>query len=365
MNNNATKEFSKSYNVYQGGWHYINAIIWPIITWLGAFIFFNMVALILDVEYDALTSIPVIRELSQSALYIGLIVAYVVYSKKVKIKILPASYIKKEVKPIKVIVAIALSFVCIFLIGPIIGLFNHLLMLIGYAPDQNIAIQLTTVYDLISALIVLAIMPAIIEELVFRGGILNGLQSKLSPKTAILISALMFTLFHGALQQTIYQFILGIVFALMVYYSKNIIYPIIMHFFNNAIVIVAQYIYNNADMQLINPVFETFMDYFLPITMFVMAVIIIILSMLVFKFNSWQEFKSYLKDRKLKKQAKSVENSNTIEVDNESEHQANGQSQISYAKIRDLKTREKLVLAAGFAISIAIWIVNTLAVWLS
>ncbi len=141
-----------------------------------------------------------------------------------------------------ILISIAISIVAIICFAQITAVFDYSLELIGYNPSDEIPLLYTNFGYLILNLLLLAVLPAICEELVFRGIILNGLKQEHSPAAAILISAALFTLMHGSLQQTLYQFILGTFLAILMYYTANILYPIIAHFINNAVVIVANYI---------------------------------------------------------------------------------------------------------------------------
>jgi len=90
----------------------------------------------------------------------------------------------------------------------------------------------------IMAIVTLCILPAIIEELLFRGLILKGLMP-MGKVVAVVASALLFSLFHLNPEQTVYQFILGIVFAFVVIQTGNLLYGMILHFLNNFFVLTA------------------------------------------------------------------------------------------------------------------------------
>lgn len=198
---------------------------------------------------------------------VSFILLYFFYNKKQKIDYTKASAIKKEVDAPKVLLVLVFAFVCLFLISPFVNILVQLFEKIGYTVSGDIGFKIEGApWRLVVALIVYAVMPAIAEELIFRGIIFNGLAKKLRPLTAILLSALFFTLIHGSLQQTVFQFILGVVLGYIMYYSANLIYPILFHFFNNAIVVVVAYFsagLAGAD----TPVLVGALDYILPIVL--------------------------------------------------------------------------------------------------
>jgi membrane protease YdiL (CAAX protease family) len=97
-----------------------------------------------------------------------------------------------------------------------------------------------TALNVILCVLVICVLPAVFEELIFRGFILNGLKV-FGDRTAILISALLFSLYHMNPSQTLYQFIVGALFAFIAVSAKSIIPTIIAHFLNNFIIVVNYY----------------------------------------------------------------------------------------------------------------------------
>ena len=86
-----------------------------------------------------------------------------------------------------------------------------------------------------ATLILLAvIMAPVFEEIIFRGIIQKGLINKgLKPKTAIVISAVVFGLVHGNPWQFVGAVLLGSVLGLVYYKTKSLLLPILLHAFNN------------------------------------------------------------------------------------------------------------------------------------
>lgn len=89
-----------------------------------------------------------------------------------------------------------------------------------------------------SMLFAIAVQPAVFEELLFRGAALHGYRS-LGPKKALLMSALMFAMLHMNLQQALYAFLLGSIFAFMVQRTGSIFASMLPHFLINALNCVA------------------------------------------------------------------------------------------------------------------------------
>jgi membrane protease YdiL (CAAX protease family) len=85
----------------------------------------------------------------------------------------------------------------------------------------------------IAAVIALAVIPAITEELVARGVVLSGFR-EVSPLKAALVNGLIFGLMHGNLRQFFYAFALGTFIAMLVIRGGNVVYGVILHFVLNA-----------------------------------------------------------------------------------------------------------------------------------
>lgn len=98
--------------------------------------------------------------------------------------------------------------------------------------------------QLFLGLVVVAIIPGIGEEFVFRGLIQNhvyGISKNIH--VAIWVSALLFSLFHMQFYGVVPRMLLGAMFGYIYYFSGNIIYPMIAHFFNNGFTLVMLYMF--------------------------------------------------------------------------------------------------------------------------
>ncbi len=66
-------------------------------------------------------------------------------------------------------------------------------------------------------MLIVALIPAVSEELLFRGFLLSGLGSSMKKWTAILVSGLVFGIFHFFLFKFALTAALGVVFAYLGY----------------------------------------------------------------------------------------------------------------------------------------------------
>ena len=86
---------------------------------------------------------------------------------------------------------------------------------------------------LVPSLILIAALPAVVEETVFRGMLYNTYSMR-RPLMAIILSAVLFGLMHGNLNQMPYTLFLGLVMAFLMEGADSILAPMIMHFTLNA-----------------------------------------------------------------------------------------------------------------------------------
>ncbi len=82
---------------------------------------------------------------------------------------------------------------------------------------------------------IVAFAPAICEEMLFRGFVFSGFKNSYKKWTAIIISAIIFGVFHTSLIRLIPTAILGGVFAYLVYSTGSLFSSMICHCFNNGI----------------------------------------------------------------------------------------------------------------------------------
>lgn len=97
---------------------------------------------------------------------------------------------------------------------------------------------LTTEGVIVYALISIAVIPAICEEILFRGYILRAFEKSWGIILAILVSGLFFGLFHLQAANAIPLATLGVVLAVMTWLSGSIWPAIFAHFVNNAVAVV-------------------------------------------------------------------------------------------------------------------------------
>lgn len=93
----------------------------------------------------------------------------------------------------------------------------------------------------VATLMVVAVAPAICEELMFRGYLFSALEKGMKYKQAIILTGVVFGVFHMSVVKFFTTALLGMVICYVSYKSKSIFPGMLMHFFNNALSCVAMY----------------------------------------------------------------------------------------------------------------------------
>lgn len=166
---------------------------------------------------------------------IGLSIFAVLKYKKIHIK---------NIVPVKCdykyyIIAVLMIFGLLFSLGWVNDISVMFFKLFGYEQREATSYfpNLSGAH-IIPALLVMAVLPAIMEELLFRGLILNCTENGVGTVRTVFIVGFCFSLFHGSPEQTVYQFISGCAFALVALRSGSIIPSVLMHFVNNALLVI-------------------------------------------------------------------------------------------------------------------------------
>jgi uncharacterized protein len=103
--------------------------------------------------------------------------------------------------------------------------------------------------DLTSNLLLIALLPAVGEELLFRG-ILQKQFSEIAKNhhVGIWIAAFLFSFMHFQFYGFIPRLVLGVFLGYIFYFSKNLWLPIIGHFTNNAMAVIFYYLFSTGQV---------------------------------------------------------------------------------------------------------------------
>ncbi|MBQ3165168.1 MAG: CPBP family intramembrane metalloprotease [Lachnospiraceae bacterium] len=87
--------------------------------------------------------------------------------------------------------------------------------------------------DELMAFLVVVILAPIAEEILFRGIVFNMLSKHWSEVAAIIVSTVLFGLYHGNLMQAIYVLPIGLLLGYTAYKCKSVLPCIVIHMINN------------------------------------------------------------------------------------------------------------------------------------
>jgi len=82
-----------------------------------------------------------------------------------------------------------------------------------------------------------ALVPALCEEVAFRGFVLCGLHQGFRPRNAVFLSSFFFALFHLNVFLFVPTFLFGVVLGLLTVRSKSLLPAILFHFLHNTVLI--------------------------------------------------------------------------------------------------------------------------------
>ena len=108
-------------------------------------------------------------------------------------------------------------------------------------------------YEIVLAMLTTAVVPAFVEELLFRGVILNNLMPY-GRDTAVVLSALTFGLMHQNAGQFLYTTVTGLVLGYVFVVSGNIWAGVLIHFVNNALSVLWDVLADRLPKSVSNPV---------------------------------------------------------------------------------------------------------------
>jgi sodium transport system permease protein len=116
---------------------------------------------------------------------------------------------------------------------------NAIQYVYSFGPDIQAALamfsKLITDQPLWSVLLLLAVLPAVCEELAFRGFVFGGLLRQGGALRAILVSAVFFGFTHTVLQQSIAASIMGLMLGLIAWRTGGVLCTIFVHVINNTL----------------------------------------------------------------------------------------------------------------------------------
>jgi sodium transport system permease protein len=114
---------------------------------------------------------------------------------------------------------------------------EHNLLMSELKTPQNSTQSTSALAVLPQYLVALALLPAICEEIAFRGLILSGLRQRFHAGGAIVLSSLLFALYHLNVFQFVPAFVLGLVLGVLAVRSRSILPGMLFHLLHNGMLL--------------------------------------------------------------------------------------------------------------------------------
>ena len=137
-------------------------------------------------------------------------------------------------------------------------------------------LNVSTFGGLVVNLIIIALLAAVGEELLFRGVILQLFVEWFKNKhLAIIISAILFSAMHIQFYGFLPRMILGILFGYIFIWSGSLWIPILLHFIFNGITVVAAYLFHKGLIQTDVESFGVTENAFLVLSSFLLIILLL------------------------------------------------------------------------------------------
>ena len=283
----------KFYSQDDSGKVYIFALALPILLSIVFVLIANVISGATGLKSEQITDniwFTTVAQIATAGLFIGI---FFVYNKVNKIDNRSACF-KTKMPWHTYLIIIAVGIVSLFGVQYFIGAVDDLLKLMGYPleePSPNLPESLINpksfgIFAL--SVFVTCVLPAISEELLFRGVIFQGLRRRFGDVASILLSSLMFALMHQNLQQLVYPFFLGTIMSWLVLRTGSLFSSMLVHFTNNFLTILFTYLSNVTSFSLELP--EVWWFYLLAVLLLAVTfVVFYLIDRFYFKHKSSEE----------------------------------------------------------------------------
>jgi len=215
-----------------------------------------------------------------------------------------SGYLKLDKKPYQT--SIILAILIVFISSPFINFVGEINSKMTFPPafssiehwmreSEDTAENLTklflktdTIWGLLFNILMIGIIPAIGEELLFRG-VIQRIFSEWTKSAhwGIWISAILFSALHFQFYGFVPRVILGAIFGYLLIWSGNLWLPVLAHFINNTVAVIAYYLYGEGVLSVDPDKIGTNSDYH----------IVTIVSALLMAWMFWNFYNFEMKKR--------------------------------------------------------------------
>jgi membrane protease YdiL (CAAX protease family) len=119
------------------------------------------------------------------------------------------------------------------------------------AKEMTLAfLSVETTWGLLANILIIGILPAIGEELLFRGVLIRIFNERSrSYHFGIILSAFIFSAIHGQFYGFVPRFVMGCLFGYLFVWGGSLWYPIVAHFVNNTFAVLTFYYFRGTNLE--------------------------------------------------------------------------------------------------------------------
>ncbi|HEY6952196.1 MAG TPA: CPBP family intramembrane glutamic endopeptidase [Bacteroidota bacterium] len=104
----------------------------------------------------------------------------------------------------------------------------------------KVLVQSQSIPELLFVILVVAFVPSIVEEFLFRGLIQSAFGRAMKPLASAILAGMIFGLFHLNPFEAVPLMAIGCFLGFLRYRSASMVLPVLMHFLNNLLAIIAE-----------------------------------------------------------------------------------------------------------------------------
>lgn len=346
------------YDVNDAGLTFLWAVITPQIIGTIAYVILMLIAS----DGDALQNL-ISQTFTTYALLMltQLSIALVFFIYNRKINFVKASKIYK-LSAENILLCILIGLVALIGLTPISNLSVGILENMGLVVSTELPININNIWSLLLAIFMIAFIPAVVEELVFRGVILQGLR-KFGVWPAILGSSILFALLHASVVQLVYTFLFGIILAVVVIKTGSIISAMICHFVANASSLIISY-FNTAEQAVDISIDFTFAMIAILMTIFTFTIVFSLVKNMKNQDKVYVLNPEDVKELKEIKELANLAESGTNDIDSIYEAHKNGETSENQDIITNhTPNNSTYYLKLGVIVGIVVWFLSFLTLF--
>lgn len=198
-----------------------------------------------------------LRIIQTGSVILGMIIPALITAYILDRKPLQLLGFRKDVDVSQIILVVAIMFTSLFVAGGLGYLNKDIAQVFGIGNwaeqleksyNEQAALMLDTkgTGGFLVSLFVMGLLPAISEEMLFRGGLQNYLtRATKNPWLSIVVVSILFSIVHFSVYGFLVRIFLGIVLGYIFYATGNLWLSITAHFFNNALIVSSIFFMTN------------------------------------------------------------------------------------------------------------------------